>query len=116
MYHRKVNTFIKRITHMDTKMNCSECGREMGLAEFLTYAEAYFLKLIIPTAIPFIISAINHKLSNETNNTRGVIDESMAGLANNFSIACPHCKQVDWYPASGEKPKKLESKSKDVVI
>lgn len=40
----------------------------------------------------------------------------MAGLATNFSIACPHCKQVDWYPASGKKPEKLKEKSEHEVI
>ncbi len=93
---------------MDTKMKCCKCEREMGLAEFLTYVEAYLLKLIAPAAITFIISAITHKFSNET---RGIVDESMAGLANNFAITCPNCKAVDcWYPASGKRPKKLKTK------
>ena len=98
---------------MDTKMKCSKCEREMGLAEFLTYVEAYFLKLIAPAAISFIISAISQKFSSTT---RGIVDESMAGLANNFAITCPNCKAVDcWYPASGKKPKKLETK-KDLSV
>jgi hypothetical protein len=32
----------------------------------------------------------------------GVI--SMAGLAKNFSMKCPNCGQIDWYPVSGVKP------------
>ncbi|MFA6527039.1 MAG: hypothetical protein WCT20_01305 [Candidatus Babeliales bacterium] len=105
---------------MDTTMKCSNCGREMGLAEFLTYAEAYFLKLIIPATVPFLIAALANEISNKTKGavvdgqTRGVIDQSMSGLANNYSIACPHCKKIDWYPASGPRPEKLEE-SEDIV-
>ncbi|MFH1643635.1 MAG: hypothetical protein ABIA74_00470 [bacterium] len=99
---------------MDTKMNCCKCDREMSLTEFLTYAEAYLLKFIVPAALPFLISAINQKLSDKT---RGIIDESMAGLANNFAIACPNCKAIDcWYPASGKKPKKLKSKNENIIF
>jgi hypothetical protein len=86
----------------------------MGLPEFLTYAETYLLKIIVVTAIPFLIAAIKQKLSTET---RGFIDGSMAGLANNFKITCPNCKQVEnWYPASGKKPKKVKQKNESAVI
>lgn len=36
---------------MDTTMKCANCDREMGLMEFLTYAEAYFLKLAVPALV-----------------------------------------------------------------
>lgn len=46
--------------------------------------------------------------------TRGWVDSSMAGLANNFAIACPNCKRSDdaWDPAPIEKPKKLKQEFK----
>jgi len=36
----------------------------------------------------------------------------MAGLANNFSVACPNCKKVDepWYPGTQQKQKKINQK------
>lgn len=88
----------------------------MGLAEFLIYGEAYLIKLIAPALVPFMIAAIAQKLSADTKGTvdsekRGIIDESMSGLAKNFSIACPNCEQINWYPASGKKPKQLKAKT-----
>ena len=100
---------------MDTTMKCSNCDREVGLVEFSTYAEAYFLKLMLPALATFVVGAITYRFTHATHETRGIIDETMAGLANNFSIMCPHCKQIDWYPASGVKPKKLEQKSEQSV-
>ncbi len=118
IFHEGVSLMFIEI---DTTMKCGNCGREMGLMEFLTYVEAYFLKTIVPATIPFLLAAIATKLSIGTKEinigkTRGVIDTSMAGLSNNFSITCPHCKQVDWYPASGKKPQKVKAKSKNVVV
>ena len=93
----------------------------MGLAEFLTYPEAYLMKLIAPSVVSFIVGAISYKLSTGTkgmidSETRGMIDNSMAGLAKNFSIACPNCGQINWYPASGKKPKKCKKKNDSAVI
>ncbi len=106
---------------MDTTIKCNNCGREMGLTEFLTYPEAYLMKLIIPLVVPFIVTAIANEIATRAKasaggETRGIIDNSMAGLAQNFSIACPNCGQIHWYPASGPKPKKLKEKSKQAVI
>lgn len=106
---------------MDTTIKCCNCDREMGLGEFLTYVETYLLKLIVPATVPFLIAALTREILARTKapvnrKTRGFIDNSMAGLANNYSITCPHCKQVDWYPASTPKPKKLEEKSKQEVV
>ena len=101
---------------MDTKIICNKCDRVMGLVEFLTYVEAYFLKLIVPAAVSFIIGAIASKISKETNKSKGIIDESMSGLANNFSIECPHCKQIDWSPISFKKINKLDQKKKNIII
>ena len=39
--------------------------------------------------------------------TRGIVDTNMSGLATNFKIACPNCGQINWYPASGPKPKNI---------
>ena len=102
---------------MDTTIKCCNCDREMGLTEFLTYPEAYLMKLIIPLVVPFIVTAIANELAFRSKapaggKTRGVIDNGMAGLAKNFSIACPNCGQINWYPASGPKPKKVKEKSK----
>jgi len=102
---------------MDTTIKCCNCDREMGLTEFLTYPEAYLMKLIIPLVVPFIVTAIANELASRTNEsvggaTRGVIDNGMAGLAKNFSISCPNCGKINWCPASGLKPKKVKDKSK----
>ena len=68
----------------------------MDLWEFLTYAESYFLKILVATAVPFIILAIKQALASAT---RGIIDSQMAGLANSFSITCPKCKIIEgWDP------------------
>lgn len=93
------------------KMQCRKCHRKMGLVEFSTYPAAYFLKLIIPVLVPAVIAAITQVLSQQT---KGIIDESMAGLANVFLLACPKCKQSEiWDPISEEelvKPSKVASK------
>lgn len=106
---------------MDTTIKCCNCDREMGLAEFLAYPEAYLMKLIAPVLVPFFVGLIAQKLSTQTKgvpdgDTRGFIDENMAGLAKNFSIACPNCGQINWYPTSGPKPKKVKEKSKQAVV
>jgi len=90
----------------------------MGLAEFLTYPEAYLLKLIAPTLVPIFIAALAQAISNKTtktfdDRTRGFIDESMAGLAKNFSIECPNCGEINWYPTSGKKPNR---KNKQMIV
>jgi hypothetical protein len=43
---------------MDTTIKCNNCDREMGLTEFLTYPEAYLVKLIAPVLVPIFIAAI----------------------------------------------------------
>lgn len=106
---------------MDTTIKCNNYDREMGLVEFSTYAESYFIKLIAPQIVSFVVSAIIRQIIDETKRmveveTRGVIDTSMAGLAKNFSIVCPNCGQNNWYPTSGQKPKKVKEKNKQVVI
>lgn len=92
-------------------MKCRECNEEMGLAELLTFVEAYFIKnLIIPMITTFVLDAIKNKVSI---NSKGVIDETMAGLANRFEIACPKCKKIDcWISAQKQSPKKLKSNNK----
>ncbi|MFH0898071.1 MAG: hypothetical protein V1855_00660 [bacterium] len=106
---------------MDTTIKCNNCDREMGLVEFSTYGEAYFIKLIAPAIASFVVAAIIQRLSTPTKGmidveTRGVIDTNMAGLATNFSIACPNCGQINWYPASRPKPQKVEKKSKQAIV
>src|SRR5215510_10375747 len=101
---------------MQMFMKCRKCDYEMGLAEFLAYAEAYLIKtLVVATAIPLLISMMQNYLSTPT---REFVDGTMAGLANNFSIACPNCKKVDepWYPASGKNPKKIKTNNKTVTF
>lgn len=90
-------------------MKCRKCGRTMDLWEFATYVEAYFIKLVAAAAVPFIVTAIKQKLSS---GTRGIIDSSMAGLANNFEIACPKCKKPNcWDPDPGEEKSKVINKA-----
>lgn len=92
-------------------MKCRTCDYEMGLPEFLTYAEAYLIKtLVVAAAIPLLIAMMQKTLSTQT---RGLIDGTMAGLANNFSITCPNCKKADepWYPGTQQKPKKIKQKT-----
>ena len=106
---------------MDTTIKCCNCNREMGLTEFLTYPEAYLMKFIIPLVVPFIVTAIANEISARTKaladgETRGIIDNGMAGLAKNFSISCPNCGQINWYPASGPKPKKINAKNKPAAV
>jgi len=91
------------------KMKCRKCGRIMDLWKFATYVEAYFIKLVAAAAVPFIVTAITQKLSS---GTRGIIDSSMDGLANNFEIACPKCKKPNcWDPAPGEEKSKTSQKT-----
>lgn len=106
---------------MDTTIKCCNCDREMGLAEFLTYPEAYLTKLIAPVLVSYFIGLMTQKLLTQTKwitdgETRGFIDGNMAGLAKNFSIACPNCGKINWYPASGPKPKEVKGKSKQAVV
>ena len=106
---------------MDTTIKCCNCDREMGLSEFLTYPEAYLTKLIAPVLVSYFVGLMAQKFSTPTKGvgdgeTRGVIDNSMAGLAKNFSIACPNCGKINWYPASGTKPKEVKEKSKQAVV
>ena len=65
--------------------------------------------LIVAVAIPVLIQMIKNSLLTST---RGFVDETMAGLANNFSMACPNCKHADtpWYPGTQLKPKKITQK------
>ena len=80
-------------------MKCRYCKKKMDLAEFLTYAEAYLIKnILIATAIPLFIAMMKHWLLTPT---KGLIDSTMAGLANNFAMECPQCKRSDkpWDPA-----------------
>ena len=78
-------------------MRCRECKRTMDLWEFLAYVEAFFLKAISAAAVPFIMQAIKDQFS-----TRGIIDSHMAGLANNFEIACPNCKKYVCWDSAAE--------------
>jgi len=95
-------------------MKCRHCNRKMDFVEFLTYPAAYFLKLIAPAVIPAVIAAILRELSVQN---KGVIDSGMAGLANNFEIACPECKKVDkpWDPAPEEKQKKKPKRANAII-
>ncbi len=109
---------------METTIKCNNCAREMDLAEFLTYPEAYLMKFIMPLVVPFIVTAIKNEILARTITAagsagveaRGFIDNSMAGLAHNFSIACPNCGQISWYPASGPKPKEAKEKNNQKIV
>ena len=69
---------------------CLSCKQVMTLAEFLTYPASFFIKAATPFLVQFFIDALrNYTLSG----TRGPVDATMAGLANNFDITCPGCKQ-----------------------
>lgn len=85
------------------KIRCSKCGREMFLTEFLTYPAAFLVKIFKDVVVQFIVEALKEKLSNPK---RGIIDDSMSGLANNFSMACPKCGQIGLWEPAGEAPKK----------
>ncbi len=93
-------------------MKCRDCNRKMSLTELTTYPVAYFLKLVAPALIPRVIAAIAHALLP---GTKGVIDESMVGFANNFLISCPKCKKTEcWDPvaeleAEGSRTKNLHN-------
>lgn len=96
-------------------MKCRKCDYEMELSEFLAYAEAYLIKtLVVATAIPLLIAMIRNAFSSPT---KGFIDGTMSGLANNFAISCPNCKKADepWFPASGKKPKKIKQKKENIL-
>ncbi len=98
------------------RINCRHCNKKMNLGEFLAYAETYLLKyLIIPVVVPFLIAAIKDRLQTTT---RGFFDDTMAGLANNFSIACSNCKNAEtpWDPAPEELPDKSIKKNKNISI
>ena len=95
---------------MDTTIKCNSCSREMGLVEFLTYPKAYFMKLMAPALASFVAGAIGYRLSAET---RGIVDGTMSGRAKNFSITCPNCENIDWYPVFGKKPKKIKQKNSE---
>ncbi len=84
------------------KMRCDKCGKEMHLFEFLTYAEAYLLKAIVIASVPFVLAAIKNLLLTPT---RGLINDTMAGLANNFKIKCPKCKKRCCWEALSESNK-----------
>ncbi len=88
-------------------IQCRKCKRAMELWEFLTYVEAFFMKIIVSeAAVSFIMLAIKNQFSK-----KGIIDSHMVGLANNFKIACPHCKKhVCWDSASEIKAKALNQK------
>lgn len=96
-------------------MKCRYCKKKMDLAEFLTYAEAYLIKnVLVAVAIPLFIAMIKHWLSTPT---KGFIDSTMAGLANNFAMECPQCKRADkpWDPAPVKKPKTLKQENENVI-
>jgi hypothetical protein len=103
---------------LDTTIKCNNCDREMGLVEFSTYGQAFFIKLIAPAMAAFVAAAVAQRLADQSkiNNNRGVIDTNMAGFAKNFSIECPNCGQINWYPGSGPKPKKLKGKNKQSTV
>lgn len=87
-------------------MQCRKCKRTMDLWEFLTYVEAFFMKIISAAAVPFIMTAIKNQFSR-----KGIIDSHMAGLANNFEIVCPNCKKyICWDSAAEIKSKELNQK------
>ncbi len=91
-------------------IKCRKCDYEMGVAEFLTYAEAYLIKsVVVGVVVPLFIRWVRDCFVPPT---RGFIDGSMAGLANIFLISCPNCKKLDepWYPGSSKKPKKVTHK------
>ncbi len=97
---------------MDLIMRCNKCNREVHFAEFMGYATGYLLEKIGPMLLEATVKALIACLTATaeksspnapteiTLQTRGVVDNTMAGIALYFKIACPDCKQCCWQAAS----------------
>ncbi len=94
------------------KMKCNKCGRAMYLAEFISYPEAYLVKLLREHCVTFLIKVLQYYTMPLT---RSSWDNHMAGLANSFDIKCPVCTNCSWDPVDEElelKQQKIDEEKK----
>ena len=99
-------------------MRCNECNREVHFAEFMGYTGAFLLKTVGPLLITAAINRLSEHLSSPaaTTQTRGVVDNTMAGFALLFKIECPDCGKCRWQAASSPKaktPKKIATQNRN---
>jgi hypothetical protein len=72
------------------------------------------LKLLENVLVQFFVQAAEHLLLSQT---RGVFDNQMAGLANNFKINCPECKAVEcWKPAPEDEQVVVKQKDNNAAV
>ena len=96
------------------KIICANCNREMSLAEFSGYVEAYLLKVLEKTLVTFFVQACENLLLSKK---RSFLDEQMAGLANKFPIGCPNCESIGrWNPIGAMKKKTITAKKENLTI
>ncbi len=96
------------------KIRCNKRQREMNFAELLGYLEVYLIKVLESVMVNFIVQMAKDWLSILT---RGVVDDQMASLANNFKISCPNCESIGhWDPAPEINKVKNNKKTKNSQI
>lgn len=86
----------------------------MFFSEFITYLEAYLFEKLEKVVIEALIAIITKQISTSK---RGILDNHMTGLANNFKIACPRCKTMGSWEAFPEEIKGvIEKEGKNIHV
>lgn len=85
----------------ELSMICTECGNDIDLTGFLAHVSSSLLKSIVALLgkefFKQVLSAALEAILNKLMSTRGIIDTSMAQLANDCEIVCPKCKKASFW-------------------
>lgn len=88
---------------LDTELSmiCTNCGNDVGLTKFLVHVGSSLLKSIVVLLgeefFKRTVSAVLDAILSTLMPTRGLIDTSMAQLANDYEMTCQKCKKTPFW-------------------
>lgn len=102
----------------ELSMICTNCGNDVDLAGFLVHVSSSLLKSIVVLLgeefLKRTLSAALDAVLSKLMQTRGIIDTSMAQLANDYEMVCPKCKKVSGWKEVSAFYKPSDASEKEI--
>ena len=96
-----INSWERQGLNTELSMLCTHCGNDIDLVGFLVHSAMSACKSIcILLGEDLLIKMLKKAMKSAFSKlapTRGIIDTSMAQLANDFGMECPKCKQTPFW-------------------
>lgn len=96
-----ISSWEKQGLNTNLSMLCTHCGNDIDLVGFLVHMALIACKSICTLlGKKFLLDVVQKAMTVAVGKlipTRGIIDTSMAQLANDLAMECPKCKQTPFW-------------------